>query len=51
MAISGALFSGGSGAAIQLGDHGGGAYAMAVGYAIKLPSGARYTGVAKFRCV
>ncbi|RST48398.1 hypothetical protein [Variovorax sp. MHTC-1] len=49
--ITGAFLSGGSGAAIQLGDHGGGAYVVAAGYAATLSNGARYTGVAKFRCV
>lgn len=50
-AIAGAFLSGGSGAAIQLGDHGGGAYVVAVGYAVTLSNGARYIGIAKFRCV
>ena len=49
-AITGAFLSGGAGAALQLGDHGGGAYLLGVGYAATLPSGARYTGIAKFRC-
>ncbi len=48
--ITGSFLSNGSGAAVQLGDHGGGAYVLAVGYAIDLPNGARYRGVAKFRC-
>ncbi|MBT2323167.1 hypothetical protein J7E62_12515 [Variovorax paradoxus] len=49
--ITGAFLSGGSGAAIQLGDHGGGAYVVAAGYAATLSNGARYTGIAKFRCI
>ncbi len=49
--VTGSFLSAGSGAGITLGDHGGGAYAIAVGYSAMLPSGARYMGVAKFRCV
>lgn len=49
-AVNGALLSGGSGTSITLGDHGAGAYVMAVGFAGALPSGARYLGMAKFRC-
>lgn len=49
-AVTGSFLSAGPGAGITLGDHGGGAYAIAVGYAATLPSGARYMGVAKFRC-
>ena len=49
-AITGAFLSGGAGAALQLGDHGGGAYLLGVGYSATLPNGARYTGIAKFRC-
>jgi len=48
--ISGRFLGGGSGAAIALGDHGSNAYVLAAGYAAILPSGARYTGIAKFRC-
>lgn len=51
MAVTGSFLSGGTGAGITLGNHGGNAYAIAVGYAATLPSGARYMGVAKFRCV
>lgn len=50
-AITGSFLGAGAGAAITLGDHGGGAYVVALGYAATLPSGARYVGVAKFRCV
>lgn len=49
-AITGAFLAGGSGAAIQLGDHGGGAYVFAAGFAATLSNGARYVGIAKFRC-
>jgi hypothetical protein len=49
-AITGGVLGGGAGAAIMLGDHGAKAYAIAVGYAATLPSGARYVGIAKFRC-
>ncbi|MBN8757194.1 MULTISPECIES: hypothetical protein [Variovorax] len=48
--VTGSFLSAGAGAGITLGDHGGGAYAIAVGYSATLPSGARYMGVAKFRC-
>ena len=48
--ITGAFLSAGTGAAIQLGASGTDAYVLAVGYAATLPSGARYQGVAKFRC-
>lgn len=50
MAITGNFLSGGAGTGITLGDHGGGAYAIAVSYAATLASGARYEGIAKFRC-
>lgn len=49
-AITGSFLGGGAGAAITLGDHGSSAYAIAVGYAATLPSGARYMGMAIFRC-
>ncbi|WP_143047796.1 hypothetical protein [Variovorax sp. YR266] len=49
-AVTGSFLSAGPGAGITLGDHGSNAYAIAVGYAATLPSGARYMGVAKFRC-
>lgn len=48
--ITGRFLSNGAGAAVTLGDHGGNAYAIAVGYAATLPSGAKYQGIAKFRC-
>lgn len=48
--ITGRFLSGGSGAAIALGGHGDKAFVLAAGYAATLPSGARYTGIAKFRC-
>jgi hypothetical protein len=48
--ITGAFLSGGAGAAIQIGDHGGGSYVVAAGYAVTLSNGERYTGIAKFRC-
>ncbi|QRY31638.1 MULTISPECIES: hypothetical protein [unclassified Variovorax] len=48
--VTGSFLSAGAGAGITLGDHGSGAYAIAVGYSATLPSGARYMGVAKFRC-
>lgn len=49
-AITGAYLSGGAGSAVQIGDAGGGAYLVAASYAATLASGARYMGVAKFRC-
>lgn len=48
--ITGALFNAGTGAAIQLGASGDDAYVLAIGYAATMPSGARFQGVAKFRC-
>lgn len=48
--VTGSFLSAGAGAGIALGDHGSSAYAIALGYSATLPSGARYTGVAKFRC-
>ena len=48
--VTGKFFAAGPGAAIQLGASGSDAYLIAVGYAVTLPSGARYHGVAKFRC-
>jgi hypothetical protein len=49
--VTGRFLSNGAGAAVTLGDHGDKAYAVAVGYAATLPSGAKYQGIAKFRCV
>ena len=49
-AVTGAFMSGGTGAALQLGDHGSGASLLGVGYAVTLSGGARYQGIAKFRC-
>lgn len=49
-AITGAFLSGGTGAALQLGDHSTGAYLLGVGYAVTLPGGGRYQGIVKFRC-
>lgn len=49
-AVTGSFLGAGAGAGITLGDHGSNAYAIAVGYAATLPSGARCMGVAKFRC-
>ncbi|MEJ8846301.1 hypothetical protein [Variovorax rhizosphaerae] len=48
--ITGGFLSGGTGAAIMLGTTGTNAYVLAVGYAVVLPSGSRYQGVAKFSC-
>lgn len=48
--ITGAYLGGGAGAAVQIGDAGGGAFLVAAGYAATLANGARYIGVAKFRC-
>lgn len=48
--ITGAYLSGGSGAAVQIGDAGGGAFLVAASYAATLANGARYIGVARFRC-
>ncbi|MFM9926684.1 hypothetical protein VLK31_27115 [Variovorax sp. H27-G14] len=48
--ITGRFLSGGSGAAIALGGHGDKAFVLAAGYVATLPSGARYAGIAKFRC-
>lgn len=50
-AITGAYLSGGAGSAVQVGDAGGGVHLVAATYAATLASGARYIGVAKFRCV
>lgn len=48
--ITGAYLSGGSGAAVQIGDAGGGAFLVAASYAATLANGARYIGVTRFRC-
>lgn len=48
--VTGAYLSGGSGAAVQIGDAGGGAFLVAASYAATLANGARYIGVARFRC-
>ena len=48
--ITGHMLSGGSGAAVALGDHGANAYLVAAGYSAVLPSGALYSGVAAFNC-
>lgn len=48
--ITGAYLAGGAGAAVQIGDAGGGAFLVAASYAATLANGARYIGVAKFRC-
>lgn len=41
---------GDSKAVVQIGDAGGGAFHLAVGYRTKLTNGAEYIGVARFRC-
>ena len=51
VAITGAYLSSGAGAAIQIGDAGNDAYIVAATYSAVLANGARYIGVAKFRCV
>lgn len=50
VAVTGSYLSGGAGSATIIGDAGGGAYLMATSYAATLSNGARYLGVAKFRC-
>ncbi len=49
-ATTGAFFSNGGGAYSQIGDAGSGAYLVATSFAVTLANGARYIGVAKFRC-
>lgn len=50
VAVTESYLSGGAGSAMIIGDAGGGAYLMAISYAATLSNGARYLGVAKFRC-
>ena len=51
VAITGAYLSNGAGAAVQIGDAGTDVYIVGASYSATLPNGARYIGVAKFRCV
>lgn len=48
--ITGSYLSNGSGAAVQVGESGAGVYLVAASYAATLTNGARYIGVARFRC-
>jgi hypothetical protein len=51
MPISGQfLTTNGAGTGVQLADAGNGAYALAVGFAATMPSGARYIGVGRLSC-
>lgn len=48
--ITGAYFSNGAGAYVQIGDGGAGSYLVATSFVAVLANGAHYIGVAKFRC-
>lgn len=48
--ITGSYFSGGPGAQIAVGADGTAGYTVATGYSVTLANGARYQGVASFRC-
>ncbi len=48
--ITGAYFSNGAGAYVQIGDGGAGSYLVASSFAAVLANGSHYIGVAKFRC-
>lgn len=50
LAVSGAYLNGGAGSATMIGDAGSGAYLVATAYSTTLSNGARYLGVARFRC-
>lgn len=47
---TGSLLDDTTGSVMQIGDGGKGGYAVAISYAVKVSTGARYIGVARFRC-
>lgn len=48
--VTGAYLSSGTGAYVQIGDAGSNAYVVVTSYVATLANGARYIGVARFRC-
>lgn len=49
-ATTGSLLDETTGSVMQIGDGGNGGYAVAISYSAKVSTGARYIGVARFRC-